>query len=165
MTIELREGTDEFKAIKKEWEEEAGKMTLEDLPAFLKKLTEDYQHDYGTICHAIAIGAVAASYALNNTPQGNITGFQAGCIMWEFIRTWNHKDNVCGMKIINYDNMLFPQYEENFDKTITNYTWEKMKEEAANRLASRREFAHPNVVKHWESIVMGIVPFGYTVKY
>ena len=36
--------------------------------------------DYGTVCHAIALSAVA------RTAQGGITGFQAGAVMWEFIK-------------------------------------------------------------------------------
>ena len=164
MTIALKEGTEEFKVVKKEWEKEAGKMTLKDLPAFLKKLTEDYNHDYGTICHAMSIGAVAAAHAMNNSPQGNITGFQAGAVMWGFIRTWNHTDNVCGMKIVNYDNMLYPQYEEDFSKKVSKRVWESLRKEAENRLTESRETAHSDVVQHWESIVMGRVPFGYTVE-
>ena len=38
----------------KAWMSRAKDMTLADLPEFLRELTEDYQHDYGTICHAIA---------------------------------------------------------------------------------------------------------------
>jgi len=65
--------------IQKEWYEEARKMTVEQLPMFLKKLVEDYQHDYGTICHAVAAGALSAAHAVNHSPTGGITGFQPLC--------------------------------------------------------------------------------------
>ena len=55
-------------------------MTLETLPAFLKELAE-YKHDYNTICYALTAGAIATAWALNRTPNGGITGFQAGAIM------------------------------------------------------------------------------------
>lgn len=36
------------------WFKEAEKQTLETLPEFIRHLLEDYGHDYGTICHALA---------------------------------------------------------------------------------------------------------------
>ena len=66
--------------IHKEWMKRARDMTMADLPEFLRELTEDYDHDYGTICHAIAAAAVAAAWSVERTPQGGITGFQAGAI-------------------------------------------------------------------------------------
>src|SRR5690349_20327046 len=62
----------------KQWyvDAHAPEMTLETLPEFLRHLTEDYHHDYGTICHALAAGAIATAYAMDRSPQGGITGFQ-----------------------------------------------------------------------------------------
>ena len=31
--------------------------------------------------------------------------------MWEFIKHWNYTDNKTGMKMVNYDDMLYPQYD------------------------------------------------------
>ena len=88
--------TEEMK-IHEEWYKQAKEQTLETLPAFLNHLINDYGHDYGTICHAIAAGAIGAAYALERSPQGGITGFQAGCIMWCFIRHWNYDHNKTGL--------------------------------------------------------------------
>ena len=33
-------------------------LVLETLPAFLNKVVNDYQHDYGTICEAVAVAAM-----------------------------------------------------------------------------------------------------------
>lgn len=63
---------------------------------FPKKLTEDYGHDYGTIGHAVAASAIGAATAVDHSPTGGITGFQAGAIMWEFIQHWTHEGNKCG---------------------------------------------------------------------
>lgn len=140
-SIKLKETSNDFIVLKNEWLIKARKMTLEELPAFLKDLTEQYEHDYGTICHAVAIAAIATAWAVDRSPQGGITGFQAGCIMWEFIREWNFSSNKTGLKIVDYDNFLYPQYSDLFDKTIPESVWEVIKKEAqANILKADREY-------------------------
>ena len=139
---QLHEGNDEFKAIKEEWLKGAHSATIDTLPAFLRDLTENYSHDYGTICHVIAIAAIAAAWAVDHSPQGGITGFQAGCIMWEFIRNWNYSSNKTGLRLIDYDNFLYPQYEDRYQKTISKDTWEAIQKEAkANLLRANGEYA------------------------
>lgn len=159
--------TEKMKAHEK-WYIEAKKATPKTLPKFIKHLTEDYNHDYGTICHAYTAAAIAAASAVDHSPAGGITGFQAGAIMWEFIRNWNHDDNKCGMVLIDYDNMLYPQYEYHFNKIISKDTWEAIQKEARVHLISDPNVpnlkAHPNVIAHWQSIVDGKVPFGYSVS-
>lgn len=146
--------------IHEEWYKEAKKMTMEELPTFLKKLTEEYGHDYGTICHAISASAIAAAWAVERTPQGGITGFQAGCIMWGFITNWmSYNDEA--LALIKYDNMLYPQCEDKFT-TISKSTWEWLQKKAKKNLECK-ENVHQDVIKHWESIVGGIIPFGYTI--
>ena len=219
--------TEEMK-IHEVWYKEAKDMTLEGLPEFINHLMNDYGHDYGTICHAMAAGGIATMEAMNNSDQGGITGFQAGAIMWEFIRNWRYRNNKTGLKLVDYDRFLYPQYEESFRKNIGAYTWAAIQKEAAAQIkeadeqhekylvASEKyeqdivvftekhpdysenpktyehlsfgnvaewdeeyskikngfEFAptkpydgpYGNVVyKHWQSIVEGIIPFGYTV--
>lgn len=153
--------------VQEEWYREAGKMTMDKLPEFLKHLMEDYVHDYGTICHAHAAGAIATMWAMNREPQGGITGFQAGAIMWEVVRNWSYTDNKTGLKMVNFDNMLFPQYEESFEKKISMEVWENLKKEAALKIQENLKDslkASPKVVAHWESIVAGEIPFGYKVE-
>lgn len=149
--------------IHKEWYELASKQTLETLPEFLRHVTEEFEHDYGTICHAITASAIAAAYAVNSHPQGGITGFQAGAVMWEFIRNWNYKSNKTGLKIVDYDNLLYPQYEDKFENTITNHQWSKLQEEAKLRIQESPNAAE-RVLGHWQSIVVGNIPFGFKLK-
>lgn len=161
--MEKEQITEEMK-VNEKWYDEAKKQTLETLPEFLKKLTENYNHDYGTICHAVAASAIAAAWAVNASPAGGITGFQAGCVMWSFIRKWMYDNNKTGMRIINYDDMLFPQYERKFTaKLITESMWNIMQEEAKKRLSTEIENAHPNVISHWQSIADGNIPWGYQI--
>jgi hypothetical protein len=224
------EKIDESMQVHKEWYEQANKQTIETLPVFINHIMNDYSHDYGTICHAVAASAIAAAWAVNAHPNGGITGFQAGAVMWSFLRNWSFSNNKTGLRIIDYDNMLFPQYKERYDKTITPDVWSLIKNEAKSKIDEAKkdfdlylqkldeynvaieafinkypdyherkayyhrvscgtwdqhqeddrkekagfEFApeepycpitdESHVYKHWESIVDGKVPFGYTVR-
>ncbi len=148
--------------LEKEWFAEAKKQTIETLPNFINHIMNDYEHDYGTICHAVSACALAAAWAADTSENGGITGFQAGFVMWDFIRQWSYTSNETGMRILNYDDMLFPQYADKFEKTIRKDTWTKIQDIAKENLETKTT-AHPNVIAHWKNIVKGIVPFGYVV--
>ena len=215
--------------IQDEWYKETDTMTMDKLPAFLDHIMNDYNHDYGTICHAITAGGLATMHALNRSDAGGITGFQAGYIMWQFIRKWNYSSNKSGLRIVDYDDFLYPQYDYKFNKTLSPDTWEAIKREAAAKIkesdaehekflkdlsqyqvdvaayiskfpdyptnpekyehlscgtwaeweqeaikeksgfefAPRKPYdgAYGNsVYQHWQSIVNGVVPFGYRVS-
>ncbi len=155
----------EEEGLQKQWYAEAKDMTMEKLPAFLKKLTTEFEHDYGTICHAIASAAIAAAWAVERTPQGGITGFQAGAIMWEFIEHWGVYQKG-PLRILEYRNMLYPQYTDKFEKTISKNTWEWLQEEAQKLLTEEVEtdYMSPSVKEHLENIVKGQIPFGFKVE-
>ena len=62
--------------------------------------------------------------------------------------------------------MLYPGYADHYDKVISEEIWESLQEEAKKKLEQakkNKEFASPNVVEHWRSIVDGKVPFGFRV--
>lgn len=153
------------------WKEEAKKLkTTEELTVFIDILINDYQHDYGTICHAIAAAAIAGAYVVERSPSGGITGFQAGAIFWEFAKAWGtiKKDEPCAL--IKYDKLLYPQYEDTFNK-IPEDTWKWVQQEAKNNIAEVVEkkleglpsHVSSSVMAHWRSIVDGKVPFGLTI--
>jgi len=151
-------------SIHKQWYIDANEQTLESLPMFLDDLMNKYNHDYGTICHALASGAIATMWSMNKHPeQGGITGFQASCILWEIIRNWSYPHNKCGMRLIDYDDLLYPQYARKFSNTLSKESFDKLKEVAAKKL-SESGTIHPDVKRHWESIVSGNVPFGFVIK-
>lgn len=155
------------KADIEEWFQQAKKQTLETLPEFIRHLMADYHHDYGTIVHAMTACAIATVWACDRTDQGGITGFQAGFLMWGFIRHWSFENNKTGLRILNYDDLLFPQYESKFDKTISPEVWECVQKQAREYLKGidgKEPFTADSVVAHWKSIVDGKVPFGFTVK-
>jgi len=152
--------TEESK-IQDEWYAEAKAMTMDKLPAFLQKLTEDCKHDYGTICHAIAAAGIAAMWAVERAPVGGITGFQGGAIMWQVVEHWQGIKGPA--RLLEYELMRFPQYQAQFT-TISKSTWEHLQKKAADDLAGDCNHMHPNVVAHMESIVAGTVPFGYRIE-
>ena len=154
-TITKKDGTH------KEWYKDAKKVnTPDELAAFVTRLTTDYSHDYGTICHACAACAIAAAWTVDHSPTGGITGFQAGCIMWEFIRNWMSLDSP--HRLVDFGNMLYPQYEDKFQKTIGSDVWKWLQEQAKEKLGDDGA-VHGAVASHWKTIANGIVPFGYTV--
>lgn len=160
--IALNEESNEFRDIQKEWYEQAAKVkNLEELIQFVDHILGDYYHDYGTMVRAISAMIQATAWMGANSL--GITGFQAGCVMWDFIHHWMYSDNKAGLKLLNYDNMLYPQYKHIFEKTISKDVWEELQKEASRKLETN-DYAHERVIEHWRSIVNGIVPFGYEVK-
>lgn len=136
--MDAKQAITEEQGVHKQWYEEARKQTLETLPAFMNRLLNSYQHDYGTIVHAVSAGAIAAAWASNEV--AGITGFQAGVVMWQFIREWNYSDNKCGLRILNYDNMLFPQFVDQFKgQGISAEVWEVVQKEAAGKIKEHEQ--------------------------
>ena len=146
----------------KEWFAAAERQTLESLPDFIDHVMNDYVHDYGTIVHAVSACAIAAAWAANSCESGGITGFQAGFVMLDFIRQWNYRSNKLGLRILDFDKLLYPQYGYRFEKVIDSEQWKKLQEMAREKL--EEDAACDEVIKHWISIVNGKVPFGFQVK-
>lgn len=160
---------EEFKAIMDGFFEGIDTIKPADLPAFVEQVMntvaeiseKDMGLGYSAAPVAVAACAVGAAWAANSHERaGGITGFQANFVMWEFIRRWMHKK--APMKLVDYELMLFPQYEDRFQPMIDESTWEWLRTEAKRRLNS--EDGHPNVRAHWTSIAEGRVPFGYGVS-
>ena len=137
--------------------------TLHDLVLFLQEIKRDYNCGYGEAPRSIAQAALATAWYFAS--DFGITGFQAGFVMWDFIQGWLFEDNKCGMKIIDYDDMLYPQYNDKFEKVLSKETFEALQKEAKKKLESHKnECVHSAVWEHWKSIANGNVPFGYVVK-
>lgn len=158
----LSETSPEFAAIKEEWFNTAKSIkNPEEFTDFYNHLMNDYRHDYGTIVHAI--GAITVAAAQMAAIEQGITGFQAGLVMWDFIRHWNHQYNKCGLRLIDYDNMLYPQYAYRFDKTISKEVMDSLQKEAKKRIQEDGDTCHEAVYAHWLRLSLGIPPFGYRV--
>ena len=134
--------------------------TFDDLVVFLKDVRDNYGNGYGEAPRAMAQAALAVAWYLSS--EFGITGFQAGFVMWDFIQGWTKTHNKCGLKLVDYDDMLYPQYDYKFEKTISSSVWESLQKQAKKNLESNK-YAADRVIAHWKSIADGNVPFSYTV--
>lgn len=114
-----------------------------------------------------ASGATALALAGANmcAHMFGMTGFQMGCVLWGIIDKLCIDSHDVGMRLLNYNNLLYPQYEYKFEKTITKNVFESLQKKASEILEKDggRNFMHKDVVKHLRSIVDGVPPFGFKV--
>lgn len=139
--------------------------TPEDIKALLDEVLQKFNYDYGVAPRSVAGFCVAAAHFL--ACAMGLTGFQASFITWDFILGFSMTNNKCGLKMVDFDQMLYPQYGYKFEKTISASTWKSIQEEAKKKLDkfdSDEETAAAPVVEHWRAIVAGNVPFGYSVE-
>lgn len=118
---------------------------IKDLPKFIEKMMSE-SLEYGSVCCAVAASAIATAWAANKHKHGGISGFQAGAVMWEFIQQWSYRNNKTGLKIVDHDNMLYAQYEDNFQKTISKSVFKALQKEAGNLLIKDNEAASKYVL-------------------
>jgi hypothetical protein len=160
-----KEITEKSSEIIEGWYDEAKKIRLDTLVAFIEKLFSNYSHDYGTVCHAVTASAIAAAWAANaDEDQGGITGFQTGAVMWEFMQHWLLELKDKPLRLLNFENMLYPQYEQRFEKQISQDTVDWLIKNAKEKIKGDVSQVHPSVLTHWVAIAKGKLPFGYTVK-
>jgi hypothetical protein len=81
--------------------------------------------------------------------------------MWEFIKRFMSKEG--SLRLLEFNNMLYPQYEKRFEKTMTANMFADL-QESAKKLLKNTESANGAVIAHWQSIVDGVVPFGFIIK-
>lgn len=132
-----------------------------DLSALIREITS-YNHHYGTIIYG-CMGAMKAAFnVVNRSPQGGISGWQAGYLGWECVMEFMSIKPPCRLQ--DFNNLLYPQYADSFEKTISMATWKDLQAKAAKNLENERKYASPNVMAHWKNIVAGEIPFGFQIK-
>ena len=135
--------------------------SLDDLMNYIQNIRDNYDIGYATAPRAIAQAALATSYYLAD--MFDITGFQASCVMWDFIKDWSFRGKKCRMKIIKYEDMLYTQYNNKLQKTNSKDTFEALQKAAENNL-KKHQFSSSAVIKHWKSILDSNVPFEYVIE-
>ena len=135
---------------------------IDDLTKFIYEIAK-HKNDYSTVVYACSAAMFAAFNVVNRGPNGGVTGFQAGCIGWECIGKFMMIEENAPCRLINYNEMLYPQYSANFEKTITVKTWDYLQNNAAKKIISDKN-AHQDVISHWHKIASGVIPFGYKLK-
>lgn len=71
-----------------------------------------------------------------------------------------------GTRLLNYDHVMYPQYDYKFKPTIPTATWELLQAKAKKALEGldNGSQAHPDVLERWRSIAAGAVPAGFEVQ-
>ena len=155
----------EFEAKDYIWNKGCECKSIEDIASLIAEVEKKFNYDYGVAPRSI--GAVCASLAEYLCGSMGLTGFQASVAMWDFIQLFIYRHNQCGLRMVDYDNMLYPQYEYKFEKTISRETWNnivKTAKEYLEEYKNKANNASSGVVNHWKSIVDGNVPFGYKIE-
>lgn len=126
----------------------------EDLALIVETLSER-THDYGTCVYAMSIAAEAAFNLIAH--KLGVTGFQASCADMDVLRrTRRLKD---GFQILNYNDLLYPQYEHNFSECSWAALLHKNKDslrEKAKSLLTESPNAHPDVLVHWQRLAEAV---------
>lgn len=138
----------------------------EQLYGYISDVTDNYNYGYEISAEAAAQALVAtADYIFKKM---GMTGFQASWIALNFYAEIMHPNLKTMLRVINFDDMIYPQCGRRFDKVISSDTWKQIQNYAKSELDKlvecKDEYIHPAVKAHWESIVEGNVPFGYTVE-
>ena len=75
---------------------------------------------------------------------------------------------VSGLKILNYDDMLYPQNEDEFKVIISKKIMDSLKKEARRKLEEHADhlnrYVSPKVLKHWIKLATGESPYGLEVE-
>ena len=132
----------------------------EELSNFIKRLS-DYQHDYGTIVYACAAARMAAWRVVDKSPQGGITGFQAGCVMWETVKDLG-RFSEGPLKILDFDNIRFPQYDDSWGVSLSRKSAAVLSERAKSFLDNNRD-CNKSVLTRNKNIAAGKFPAFVTI--
>ena len=160
-----------FNDIRDEWYKKAKNdiHTPEQLKEFADEICE-YVNNSKEMYNDSSNGAAAISLAAMHMMAFiyGMTSFQMGWVMWQLIDQMVIGEHDCGMKLVNYNDMLYPQYEDHFMKTLPKDVWERLQQKAKDDL--KKDDAASEVYKmchrvreHIQSIAYGNPPFGYKV--
>lgn len=152
-----------------EWYEKAKTeiQTPEQLKAFAEEISarvessDEAYNDSSNGAAALVLAAVNMTACMYGMTQS-----QMGWVMRQVICQTLLSEHDCGMRLLNYSDILYPQYEDRFSREINADTWVKLREKAAKLVEENKKSKLPackEVADHWKSIVDGKVPFGYTV--
>lgn len=102
-------------------------QSIEELSEFMRVLVSR-EHDYGTCVYAMSLCAVAAFNLVAH--ELGVTGFQASCADMDVLR---YTRNFKWGRIVNYDDLLYPQYLNIEHFPSHDYLLDKEREELARR--------------------------------
>ena len=119
-------------------------------------------HTYDSAVHATSALAIAGGN-LGASTEG-ITGVQASAVKFDFLRQWDYIGVNVGLQVINYDDLLYPQYVEKFPlKVIKKDMWLALQRACKERLEVDGKNACYKVRQYWGDICNGIIPSSLVV--
>lgn len=144
-----------------------GFKTIDELCSWMEERMEeldrmDPEEAYNAAVKTFRDILVATLDTLDRQPQGGITGFMHEWIVKMFMVKELYPDSRCGVRVLDLDDMLYPQNREMF-MTVDSETWATLQGMALEK-SRMHPGAHPDVMAHWQSIVDGKVPFGMVVR-
>lgn len=150
-------------ALIRSWTEEARKVeNMDQFKQLYEKLTGEYQHDYGSSIKATGALMIAAFELMERSSSGGFTGFQVSFLPWMMIDEFMSLGK-CGQRILDFEKILYPQYDHNFEKVISERVHEQLIEKAKSNLENTTNCAD-EVRKRWELIASGELPEGWRVS-
>ena len=141
------------------WFKEAKKCRLDDgsLAKFIDHLKNDYLHDYGTSARATSAAVFATANAFAR--HEGLTGFQWSCVAMDVLGQMCFPDNKLGFAVIDYDDLLYPQYEYRFtERKISAEDAKQLKQEACRKIAESDGMVNPDVMAWWQKLANGQFP-------
>ena len=143
----------------KQWYEKAKHVdTIEKLDEFIEYVYSSGSCDYSSCMDAVTVITIAASCCAKNYYKLN--DFQASVVGLKYLMHWSYDyRNTAGISVRDWTDMLYPQYQYKFEKKIDKGMFNALQIKAKEKL--EEDDGDPTVRAHWQSIVDGIIPFGY----
>ena len=137
--------SEEFSKMEKPWPD-----NIQELTSYIEEVKEKYNTSYNDAVYGPALAAIAA-FNYTATQMG-LSAFQADyseMLSLEKIRNIKH-----GFEILNFDNLLYPQYLKDFNlsaETLIRKNLDELKKAAKEEL-ERSPSAAQEVRAHWTYI-------------
>src|SRR5574344_459186 len=85
-------------------------------------------------------------------------------IVFSVLFNYKYVGNQIGIKITNYDDLLYPDFKKEFEnKTINKNLFEILQQKAKFLLENAPKNTASNVKKHWKTIIDGKPPYGFKI--
>lgn len=138
-------------------------LTIDDLFNFVEEIKQISFDTNEELNGLIALAGAATSTVFAKHFGQTLGRNQSMNIVMTYINSFVMCD--CPIKLLMYDEMLFPAYEARFDKVIPVHVFEYLQTRANFILSSEevKSKLNEDIISHLESISIGHVPFGYKV--
>jgi len=158
---ETKQDTDGASKQHEAWYAEAGTMTLDKLPDFLRMmLCAKPDRELG-IYHAFVAGALATIIAMATANAQPLTAQASDRVMFIFITRW--KGIIGPIKLLRFEAMLYPALKSSFDSVMSCEVWGYLQGRAQRLLLDPKQ-KRQAWREHWTRIVTGTVPFGWKLE-